>query len=336
MVEKRPLISAEVEELLHAAFVKCREERHTIITVEHLLLALLYSDSLNSLWSELGTDIERLRRWIAEFISENTPITPGTEEVDTQPTLGFQRVVQRAIMWAQTKRNTSVRPVEVLLAIFGEKDSHAVSYLTKSNVTRDAVVTHLSGNKISASSTQKAPSANNENALTKKIQQVESAILMREKGQQPRGKVFVSYSHADTDCLQRLLVHLKPLEKSKAINCWSDLQIRIGDKWKGEIQKNLDEAVIAILLISADFLASDFIVNNELPPLLMAADTKGIRILPVILKPCGFLRDPVLSSFQAVNDPRGPLLGMPHIQQEEVYDKIAGEVSSEMQRRNSR
>lgn len=83
----------------------------------------------------------------------------------------------------------------------------------------------------------------------------------------------------------------------------------------------------AILLVSADFLASDFIVNNELPPLLIKADSNGLRILPVILKPCGFLRDPVLSTFQCANDPASPLLGMSTIDQEGVYDKIAEEVA---------
>jgi hypothetical protein len=150
-----------------------------------------------------------------------------------------------------------------------------------------------------------------------------------------RPKLFISYSHVDTPCVDRLLVHLKPLERANTIICWSDKRLRTGDKWKAEIEQNLDEAVIAVLLISADFLASDFIVNNELPPLLIKADAKGLKILPVILKPCGFRRDPVLSTFQSANDPATPLLGMTLIEQEAVYDKIAEEVAREISARRA-
>jgi hypothetical protein len=90
------------------------------------------------------------------------------------------------------------------------------------------------------------------------------------------------------------------------------------------------------LLVSADFLASDFIVNNELPPLLMSAEARGLRILPVVLKPCGFHRDPVLSNFQSINNPAAPLLGLAHIEQEAIYSRIADEVAEEIHLRTSR
>jgi hypothetical protein len=146
----------------------------------------------------------------------------------------------------------------------------------------------------------------------------------------------VSYSHLDTDCLNRLLVHLKPLEREGLIDCWSDKKIRTGDKWRVQIDENLAGAAVAILLVSADFLASDFIVNNELPPLLMKAEANGIRIVPLILKPCGFHRDKVLQSFQAANDPGQPLLGLAPIEQEALYDKVAEEVHREIESRRSR
>nr|WP_240788760.1 toll/interleukin-1 receptor domain-containing protein [Ramlibacter henchirensis] len=157
--------------------------------------------------------------------------------------------------------------------------------------------------------------------------------MISEVKRNERPKLFISYSHVDTQCVERLLVHLKPLERANTVVCWSDKRLRTGDKWKAEIEQNLNEAVIAVLLISADFLASDFIVNNELPPLLVKADSNGLRILPVIVKPCGFRRDPILSTFQAANDPATPLLGMTPIEQEALYDKIADEVAKEIANR---
>jgi hypothetical protein len=98
-----------------------------------------------------------------------------------------------------------------------------------------------------------------------------------------RTKVFISYSHADKEWLDRLKRHLKPLVREGNLDCWDDTHIRPGDDWKQEIQNALDTAQVAVLLISADFFASDFIDETELPPLLDAAKAKGARILPVIL-----------------------------------------------------
>jgi hypothetical protein len=100
--------------------------------------------------------------------------------------------------------------------------------------------------------------------------------------------VFISYSHADSEWLKRVQIHLKPLERKGLILPWDDTKIEPGMQWKDEINKALDSARVAILLISADFLASDFIVDNELPPLLASAEEHGTLIFPVILKPCLF------------------------------------------------
>jgi hypothetical protein len=139
----------------------------------------------------------------------------------------------------------------------------------------------------------------------------------------PQPKVFISYSHADREALARLRVHLRPLEQSAKIVCWDDEQIRPGDLWRDEIEAALLEASVAVLLVSPDFLASDFIVRNELPPLLKKAQAEGCRILPIVLRSCRFLREPHLSVFQAVNDPRRPLATMPDWERDEYYDKVA-------------
>jgi TIR domain-containing protein len=134
--------------------------------------------------------------------------------------------------------------------------------------------------------------------------------------------VFVSYSHKDIDFLNRLKVHLKPFEKSGSIDLWADTEIKAGDKWEEEIKKALKRSAIAILLISADFLASDFIIDNELPPLLAAAEKKGKEILLVIIKPCRFSKDKNLSKFQSFNDPKIPLSKMTENSREEFYVRI--------------
>lgn len=141
-----------------------------------------------------------------------------------------------------------------------------------------------------------------------------------------RAPIFISYSHADGEYLERLLVHLKPLERDGLIDLWVDTRLRPGDQWKKEISAALERARVAILLVSADFLASDFITNDELPPILTAAEQKGTRIIPIILKPCRFARDKNLRHFQSVNDPEHSLLFCAPGEQERLYDAVAAEV----------
>jgi hypothetical protein len=135
--------------------------------------------------------------------------------------------------------------------------------------------------------------------------------------------VFICYSHTDINFLKRLQMHLKPFEKIGQIDLWADTKIKAGEKWKEVIENALTKASIAVLLISADFLASDFILENELPPILKLAEEKGTVILPVILKPCRFSSHSTLSQFQAVNDPKKPLSNLNENDVEEVYVKIA-------------
>jgi hypothetical protein len=136
-------------------------------------------------------------------------------------------------------------------------------------------------------------------------------------------KVFISYSHVDTAWLERLKRHLKPLVREGSLDYWDDTHIRPGDDWQQEIRTALDRAQVAVLLISADFFASDFIEETELPPLLAAAQAKGVRILPVILSASRFARDPNLVRFQSVNPPDRPLDKMTSGEQEEVFERLA-------------
>jgi ATP-dependent Clp protease ATP-binding subunit ClpA len=139
------MIAQELEVSLHMAFVEARQQRHEFITVEHLLLALLDNPSAAEVLRACSANIDDLRKSLTHFIKDNTPQVAGTEEVDTQPTLGFQRVIQRAIMHVQSTGNgkKEVTGANVLVAIFGEKDSHAVYYLHQQGVTRLDVVNFI-------------------------------------------------------------------------------------------------------------------------------------------------------------------------------------------------
>jgi ATP-dependent Clp protease ATP-binding subunit ClpA len=139
------MIAQELEVSLHMAFVEARQQRHEFITVEHLLLALLDNPSAAEVLRACAANLDELRKSLTQFIKENTPMVGGTDEVDTQPTLGFQRVIQRAIMHVQSTGNgkKEVTGANVLVAIFGEKDSHAVYYLHQQGVTRLDVVNYI-------------------------------------------------------------------------------------------------------------------------------------------------------------------------------------------------
>ena len=138
------MIAQELEISLHMAFVEARQKRHEFITVEHLLLALIDNPSAADALRACGANIEQLRRDLAQFIGEHTPTVAGEADIDTQPTLGFQRVIQRAILHVQSSGKKEVNGSNVLVAIFGEKDSHAVYYLHKQGVTRLDVVNFIS------------------------------------------------------------------------------------------------------------------------------------------------------------------------------------------------
>ena len=134
----------------------------------------------------------------------------------------------------------------------------------------------------------------------------------------PRKRVFISYSHKDKYWLDRLLVHLRPLERQGRIEPWSDIQIRAGDEWTVEIKKAIEAADAAVLLVSADFMASDFIQNDELALLLEAAKEKGVKIIPLLVSSSSY-EDSSLARFQAINPPSEALDLLSKGQQEAYF-----------------
>ncbi|MDW5415144.1 ATP-dependent Clp protease ATP-binding subunit ClpA [Iodobacter sp. CM08] len=152
------MIAQELEVSLHMAFTDARQKRHEYITVEHLLLALLDNPSAAEVLRACGAHMDELRRQLGDFVKEHTPVVSGDGEVETQPTIGFQRVIQRAILHVQSSGKKEVTGANVLVAIFGEKDSHAVYYLHQQAITRLDVVNFIAhGIAKSASAQQPIP-----------------------------------------------------------------------------------------------------------------------------------------------------------------------------------
>jgi outer membrane protein assembly factor BamB len=141
-----------------------------------------------------------------------------------------------------------------------------------------------------------------------------------------RNRVFVSYSHVDAEHLRRLRIHLAPYIREKKVDMWDDTRLMPGSRWKQEIQQAIGLARVAIILVSADFLASEFIAQIELPLLLEAAKQQGILILPVILSPCAFTESK-LATHQSLNDLSSPLLKMSPSDQEAVWARLAKSVT---------
>ncbi len=138
------MLSKELEFTLNNAFKEAREKRYEFMTVEHLLLALLDNPTAAQVLRSCGGELESLRAELVEFIDENTPLLDHTDNRETQPTLGFQRVLQRAVFHVQSSGKKEVTGANVLVAIFGEQDSHTVYLLNKQNVTRLDVVNYIS------------------------------------------------------------------------------------------------------------------------------------------------------------------------------------------------
>jgi len=138
------MLSSELEYCLNEAFQQARTKRHEYMTVEHLLLAIVEVPTVNEILKGCGADLARLRRDLEQFIDESTPRLAEGSAQDVQPTLGFQRVLQRAVFHVQSSGKKEVRGENVLVAIFGEKQSHAVYLLGLQDVTRLDVVNFIS------------------------------------------------------------------------------------------------------------------------------------------------------------------------------------------------
>ena len=142
-----------------------------------------------------------------------------------------------------------------------------------------------------------------------------------------RSQIFFSYSHKDRKWLDACQNHLTPLFRKQRITIWSDTQIKSGDLWRNEIEKGLAAAKVAVLLVSPDFLNSDFIAENELPPLLEASEKEGLRILWVAVRYSSY-EDTDVARYKAVNDPLRPLASLRGSSREKELVRICKEIKS--------
>jgi ATP-dependent Clp protease ATP-binding subunit ClpA len=138
------MLSSELEFCLNEAFQRARDNRHEFMTVEHLLLALLDIPRVHEILKACNSNITELRRQLTEFIEEQTPLLAQDDDTDVQPTLGFQRVLQRAVFHVQSSGKKEVTGSNVLVAIFSEKQSQAVYFLNLQDITRLDVVNYIS------------------------------------------------------------------------------------------------------------------------------------------------------------------------------------------------
>ncbi len=138
------MLSKELEFTLNQAFKRAKAKQHEFMTVDHLLLGLLDNPAALEVLRACGADIEKLRRQLIEFIDETTPLLVAGEDRDIQPTLGFQRVLQRAVFHVQSSGKNEVTGANVLVAIFNEQDSQAVFFLGQQEITRLDVVNYIS------------------------------------------------------------------------------------------------------------------------------------------------------------------------------------------------
>jgi ATP-dependent Clp protease ATP-binding subunit ClpA len=162
------MLSKELEFTLNLAFKEAREKRHEFMTVEHLLLALLDNPTAAEVLKSCGADLDKLKKELSGFLDETTPLLPANDNRETQPTLGFQRVLQRAVFHVQSSGKKEVTGANVLVAIFSEQESQAAYFLNKQDITRLDVVNYISHgiSKVAGEQNEEDAAAESEGSAT--------------------------------------------------------------------------------------------------------------------------------------------------------------------------
>jgi len=138
------MLDRELEKTLNSLFAEAREQRYEFMTIEHLLFALLNNNSATAVLNACGANLNSLHDDLIKFIQKNSTIINDIDERDTQPTIGFQRVLQRAVFNVQSSGKQEVSGANILVAIFGERESHAVYFLNKQSITKLDITNYIS------------------------------------------------------------------------------------------------------------------------------------------------------------------------------------------------
>lgn len=264
-------------------------------------------------------------------------IEAATDRVMTDLTNKFEKSIRHFIAMGESRNTTGLRLLEELattedgfLSLLSLKDSKADlasgiesfinnNWMDKLHTKHPDSANHLFFDQISNTLVIDDPQ------MTFYLRKVRFSSLAKQVGkitQMAERKVFISYSHKDAKWLERLRVHLMPIERDGIVDLWDDTKIAVGMQWKGAIQDALETSRAAVLLISGDFLASDFIAEHELPRLLERAQAGGTTIIPVNLSP-SIVSSTALGEFPPVNSPGDTILGMEFSKQEQIFVKVA-------------
>jgi TIR domain/Clp amino terminal domain, pathogenicity island component len=269
------MLSKELEATLHRSLKYATELHHQYATLEHLLAALTEDRDVIPVLLACGADVDRLRREVRDYVDNELANLVADHEGDVKPTSSFQRVLQRAAIHVQSSGREDVTGANVLVAIFAERESHAVYFLQEQNITRLDAINYI----VHGISKITGPSGT---INTKYV--VNSSTSCR--------NIFISYCDKDLRWISRLDVHLRPIVDAGLVTHWDDRKIKPGSKWREEIRHAIEAASSAILMISADYLASEFITQNEVPPLLKAAEERGWPNIPYNSQPVSIFEDP--------------------------------------------
>ena len=142
-----------------------------------------------------------------------------------------------------------------------------------------------------------------------------------------RNQVFISYSRQDQTWLNQLQIQLKPLIRNQTITVWDDMQIQPGAEWRRDIDQALAAATVAVLMVSPDFLASDFIADNELPPLLNSAESKGLTIIWIPIRH-SLYEETEIAKYQPVHPPENPLASLGSAEQDKAWVAICTQIKT--------
>ena len=331
------MLTRNLEQTLHRTLSLASDRKHKYATLEHFLLGMVDDPDAAVVLRASGVDLEKLRADLTKFLDEDLAGLAMDLQGDPEPTAGFQRVVQRAAINVQSSGRDEITGATTLVALFSERESHAVYFLQMQDMTRLDAVNFISHGIVKATGRsfhRPAPVPAPEIPLNDPLPPSHSAAANREAPApaqpaamgSPLTKIFVSYSHKDRNLVDRLQVHLRPMERGGLIERWDDRRISPGQKWREEIRVAIENAKVAILVVSADFLASDFIAQNELPPLLKMAADRGTHILPILASPSRFISTPSLSLYQAFNPPTRPMSAMTRTQREALLVSVADRI----------